>query len=234
VSRGPQPPRTEAELLERAEAIAGHTLGELAGQLWVAPPADPRRAKGWAGTLLERALGATAASRAEPDFPGLGIELKSVPIDLRGVPTEVTYVCTAPLDAAALGAWETSWARRKLRRVLWIPLVADPTLPLTDRPIGAPVTWSPSPEEDAVLGTDYAEIATVVATGELWQLDSRRGTALHVRPKAQDGADTTWALDEDGGWVRDTPRGFYLRRTFTAAILARDRALPPSPRGRTA
>ncbi|MEZ4239630.1 MAG: DNA mismatch repair endonuclease MutH [Myxococcota bacterium] len=220
----PQPPRSEGELVARAEALAGHTLGELAAQLWVAVPDEPRRAKGWAGTLLERALGATAASRAAPDFPGLGIELKSVSVDARGQPTESTYVCTAPLDAVALGPWRDAWVRHKLQRVLWIPITAGG--PLGARTVGAPIPWSPSDDDDALLRRDYTEIAEIVAAGELWQLDARRGEALQVRPKGQDGSDAAWALDEDGGWVRDTPRGFYLRRRFTAGLLARDRVPP--------
>jgi DNA mismatch repair protein MutH len=220
----PQPPRSEAELLDRAEAIAGYTLGELAARLWVGVPDDLRRSKGWAGALLERALGATAASRAEPDFPGLGVELKSVPVDARGQPTESTYVCTAPLDPVALGTWEASWVRKKLQRVLWIPVTAGG--PLAGRAVGAPIVWSPTPADEATLRADWTDIADLVASGELWQLDARRGVVLQVRPKAQHASDGTWALDEDLGWVRDTPRGFYLRRTFTAGVLGGDRVPP--------
>ncbi|MEQ1506832.1 MAG: DNA mismatch repair endonuclease MutH [Myxococcota bacterium] len=215
------PPRSEAELVARADAIAGYTLGELARTRWIAIPDDPRRAKGWAGGLLEQLLGATAASRAEPDFPHLGIELKTVPIDPRGVPTESTYVCTMPLDPAVLGGWDGSWVRRKLGRVLWIPLGgADAP---GDRVVGAPIVWSPTADDDAALRADWDELVSLVASGELWQVDGRRGRVLQVRPKAQDADDTVWALDEDAGWVRETPRGFYLRPSFTREILRRSR-----------
>lgn len=218
------PPRTEAELYARADALAGHTLGEIARSVWVEIPTDPRRSKGWAGQLLERALGATASSRAEPDFPHLGIELKSVPIDLHGRSTGATYVCTAPLDPSALGTWGTSWVRKKLARVLWIPLA--PASDTAGRVIGSPVLWSPSAEEEAALRTDWEELVSLVASGELWQIEGRRGQVLQLRPKAADGSETTWALDEDATWVKDTPRGFYLRASFTAALLGR-RLLAP-------
>lgn len=218
------PPRTEAELFARADALAGHTLGELARSSWVGIPADARRAKGWAGQLLERVLGATAGSRAEPDFPHLGIELKSVPIDDNGRPTEATYVCTAPLDPSALGTWETCWVRKKLARVLWIPLAGGPDP--ASRVVGSAVLWSPSPEDDAALRLDWEELVGLIASGELWQIDGRRGRVLQLRPKAADGAETTWALDEDATWVKDTPRGFYLRASFTGEILGRTLLVP--------
>jgi DNA mismatch repair protein MutH len=216
------PPRTEAELAARAEALAGRTLAELAAEHGMVLPADPRRSKGWAGQLLEIALGATAASRAEPDFPHLGVELKTVPVDRRGRPAESTYVCTAPLDPGALGTWETSWVRRKLLRVLWVPL-ADVD---GERVIGAPVLWSPGEADDAVLRADFEELAALIAEGALWQIDGRRGVALHLRPKAADGEPAAWALDEDAGWVKQTARGFYLRPSFTHDLLARHLLLP--------
>ena len=76
-----KPPQTEAELLERAHALAGWTLGELGKRVGVDVPESAARAKGLAGTLIETILGATAASRAEPDFQEIGVELKTIPVD---------------------------------------------------------------------------------------------------------------------------------------------------------
>jgi DNA mismatch repair protein MutH len=212
------PPRDEAELARRVDDLAGRTLREVAEAARLRVPTGPGAAtKGWAGQLLEVVLGATAGSRAEPDFPGLGIELKTVPVDERGRPRESTFVCVAPLDAAQLGAWEESWVRRKLSRVLWVPLVvADP---LPDTLIGGGRLWSPTPEDDAQLRADFDELRSLLAEGALARLDARVGTALQLRPKAADNTPTAWAQDEDGDWVRTVPRGFYLRTSFTSRML---------------
>ena len=68
----PSPPRSEGELEQRASELSGLTLGALAERLGRAVPCDLKRAKGFIGTLLEQALGATAGSRAAPDFEALG------------------------------------------------------------------------------------------------------------------------------------------------------------------
>ncbi len=57
----PPPSENEDELRLRARRLAGCTLSDLAGHL-SEPPLDLRRAKGWAGEALERALGATSAN----------------------------------------------------------------------------------------------------------------------------------------------------------------------------
>ncbi len=212
------PPRDEAELLRRADALAGLTVREVAALHHLRLPDGPGvHAKGKVGQLLEAVLGATAAGRAEPDFPGLGVELKTVPVDAKGRPRESTFVCVAPLDVAALGAWDDSWVRRKLSRVLWLPLVAADALP--DVLVGGCRLWSPSPEDDALLRADYDELRGLLAAGELRALDARVGAALQLRPKASDGTPQAWVQDEDGDWVRTVARGFYLRASFTARIL---------------
>ena len=211
------PPRTEAELFARADALAGRDVAWVAAQVHMAVPADLRRAKGWVGSVLEAALGATSGSQAQCDFPHLGVELKTLPVDARGAPAQSTFVCTAPLDAAGETRWEACWLRQKLRRVLFVPIAGDGSP--GERVVGSPVLWSPSAAEEAALKADWDELIELAVTGQLWQLDARRGKAVQLRPKGADGAARTWHLDEDGQWVAATPRAFYLRPSFTGAIL---------------
>lgn len=212
-------PRSVEELLQRAEDLAGRPLSFIAAQQgWQVPP-DLRRNKGWIGMLMESALGASAGSKAEPDFPRLGVELKTLPVDARGKPLESTYVCIAPLDGSMARTWEESWVRHKLARVLWVPVVAAEQL--ADRRVGAPILWSPSPEEERVLRADWESIAEAIHLGEAWQLEARRGVALQLRPKAANSRELTWMLDDEGEWAQVNPRGFYLRPSFTRAMLSR-------------
>ncbi|MEN0063137.1 MAG: DNA mismatch repair endonuclease MutH [Myxococcota bacterium] len=218
------PPRSEDELLVRARGLAGHALATIAKRHAMPVPATLHRAKGWTGILIERALGATATSRAMPDFPHLGVELKTIPVDTRGRPRQSTYVCTAPLSTADLGDWSDSWVREKLSRVLWVPIVGDGDPGA--RRVGTAFVWSPNEEEHAVLKADWEEFTALVALGDLARIDGRLGKALQVRPKAADSSARTWALDERAAWVRDHPRGFYLRPSFTGGLLARELLLP--------
>lgn len=214
-------PTSEAELLARAEAIAGRKLGRVADALGRATPPDLTRHKGWVGQLIEHALGCTAGSHAGPDFPQLGIELKTVPVDDAGVPRETTFVCTAPLRDLGELPWQDSPVRKKLCRVLWVPIQAAPERPLAERRIGVPYLWSPSPEEDAALRADWEELSGLVADGFVESITAHRGRWLQIRPKAANNRQRTWAEDDDGDPIRTLPRGFYLRRDFTAGLLAR-------------
>jgi DNA mismatch repair protein MutH len=219
-------PATESELMARARALSGVSLGELAERLGLAVPDAQLRAKGWIGQLLERALGATAGSRAKPDFETLGIELKTLPVDARGRPKESTFVCTVALTEIGEVEWEQSRVRRKLARVLWVPVEAEPSLPLATRRLGEPLLWSPDPLEEAELRFDWEELAGRIGVGELERITGHFGKSLQLRPKAAHSRVRRRGLDEDGAYVEAPPRGFYLRPSFTLRLLRKHYAPP--------
>src|SRR5882672_6335197 len=137
------PPLTEDDLRTRAAWLAGKTIDEVAAAIGVGAPPLGVRGKGKVGGLIEKVLGAESGSAAAPDFPRFGVELKTIPLDGRGVPRESTFVCTISLADAERAEWETSVARAKLAHVLFVPIVVDPE-GLLARRIGTPFFWRPT------------------------------------------------------------------------------------------
>jgi DNA mismatch repair protein MutH len=215
-----------AALLDRARALAGMRVGEVAASLGVSSAGEAVRTKGTPGAILELALGATGGSSKVHDFPDLGVELKTIPVDLRGVPVESTYVCTLSLADAETQEWDDSWVRAKLSRVLFVPLVAGDGEPWPERRIGEPVLWSPTAEQDDVLRSDFDDVVGLIGVGRIEELTAHRGRWLQVRPKAAHGRVRTVAGGAEGEAIATIPRGFYLRTRFTGAILADPRAMP--------
>ncbi|WP_306520218.1 DNA mismatch repair endonuclease MutH [Rheinheimera sp.] len=212
-------PASIAELLNRSQRLAGLTLGELAAELQIQLPANLLRDKGLIGQMLEQALGASSGSKAEPDFPQLGIELKSLPIDAKGKPLESTYVCTAPLTDVAMQQWHNSWVCRKLSHVLWVPIWAERSLPLCDRVIGSAFLWQPDAEQALLLQQDWEELMELIVLGGIHQIRGAHGKVLQLRPKAANSKALTQAVGRNGEPIQTLPRGFYLKAAFTAAIL---------------
>lgn len=212
-------PRSERELLERARNLAGRRIGELARAFDREVPADPVRAKGFIGELIEVALHASAGSRPVPDFEHLGVELKTIPVNRSGQPRESTHVCAVPLLNNVAITWETSLVRRKLQRVLWLPYLAEPATPLAERVIGSGLLWTPSPAQERVLKQDFEELMDKVCLGELESLSARQGTYLQIRPKAANARALKTGTDSTGRLSETLPRGYYLRASFTRQIL---------------
>ena len=223
------PPATEQELVERAQALAGISLRELAERWGVPVPPDLRRAKGFVGGLVERVLGASAGSRALPDFPELEIELKTLPVDRAGAPLESTFVCTIPLLEIGDVEWAASRVRRKLSRVLWMPVQGDRDIPVGERRLGQPLLYRLGEDDEALLRADWEELAGLIGRGHVESLTGHLGRFLQIRPKAAHSRARRLGFDADGVPFAALPRGFYLRASFTRALLARHFALPTPP-----
>ena len=211
-----EPPGDEAELVARAAALRGWSVDALAESIGL--PVGPwgARTKGKVGQLVERALGATGGSKRAWDFPELRIELKTVPVDERGVPRESTFVCGVSLLDAEHQEWANSWARAKLSRVLWVPIEFRPGRAVS---VGQALLWSPSADQERILAQDFEDILGRVGIGDIEATTARVGRWLQLRPKAAHGRVRTLAPDADGGLIPTVPRGLYLRTIFTRAIL---------------
>ena len=210
---------TEAELLEKAQWLAGFTLGDIAAFLQMPVPPDLKRNKGWVGQLIEVALGAKAGSKPEQDFAHLGIELKTIPINAQGEPLETTFVSLAPLVLNHGVTWQTSHVRHKLQRVLWIPVEGSRDIPLAQRHISQPILWQPNREQSRQLQQDWEELMELIAFGRFSEIDARHGEVLQLRPKGKNSQVLTDAVNQHGEPIQTLPLGFYLRKSFTREIL---------------
>lgn len=213
------PPDSIPELLQRAEGLCGLKAGELARRLGEPLGSDPVRTKGRIGEIVERALGAHARNLDVPDFPHLGVELKTIPLDRAGRVRESTFVCAIDLSRLEEETWERSRLWRKLRRVLWVPVEAGPALAPAERRLGRPFLWCPDGEQEATLRADWTLLIGRMAVGGLEEIDAHMGTALQVRPKAAHGRVRCEASGPHLEPIRTVPRGFYLRARFTETVL---------------
>jgi len=218
------PPASADDLLSRCHAIAGLTLGELAYMAHIAIPENLQRHKGWPGMLIEKWLGANAGSKPQQDFPELGIELKTIPIDRQFAPLETTYVCFAPLLMAPGVTWETSNVRNKLQQVLWLPVEGERTIPANCLKLEKPNT--------SVI-FDYFGDRLVDDFG------ARKVTLRNLSKTAgehDDTSDPEWKgpltpvqinLPADM-YVTAESYGTYYTPTFTSTEIVADTATPPT------
>jgi DNA mismatch repair protein MutH len=215
----PFPPNSVQQLLERAEALAGLDFTELAEAAQVELPHPFKHHKGWTGQVIEHLLGADAGSKPQQDFPALGVELKTIPIDNQGIPLETTYVCYAPLTNVAGIRWQNSNVKNKLSQVLWVPVEGSRNIPPAKRRVAMPILWSPSEEQEAALEQDWQELQDMICLGQVERITAKVGQVLQLRPKAADGSALTNAVGVDGQLIQTRPRGYYLRKNFTQSII---------------
>ncbi len=199
----------------RAKALKGHSVGELARGLGVMVPEENRRAKGFVGQLVELALGADPDAGDLPDFPDLGVELKTIPFSKTGKPAESTFCCSVTMAHADREIWEESRLRLRLRRVLWVPVDGSKVAELGERRFHEPLLWVPDVDQEELLRADWEDLMGAIGAGG--NPGARVGQLLQIRPKAANSSVRTLGPSEDGSALT-LPLGFYLRPTFTGSL----------------
>ena len=159
--------KTVESVYASANQLAGLTVTQVASQVGIAQPENLVQEKGWVGQLIEAALDAESGSLAQPDFPSIGLELKTIPIDSAGKALESTYVSVVPLMDVRGATWHESVVWQKLSRVLWVPLLAEKQIPLAQRVFATPVLWSPSAADEKLLRADWEAVMEKVSLGQI-------------------------------------------------------------------
>jgi DNA mismatch repair protein MutH len=213
------PPASQEALLQRAQRLAGKTIGQVAADFDYSVPQSLRRKKGWQGQFIEQCLGADSGNLSQPDFAHLGIELKTLPIDYYGRVQESTYVCVLNLTGQQLLRFEDSPVYHKLQQVLWVPIARNKGESVLQSRIATPFLWRANAQQLTMLRQDWENAVELVNLGQVDKLTARQGDILQVRPKAANSRALTQAIDRDGKSMATLPRGFYLRPTFTQQIL---------------
>lgn len=219
------PPASEQQLQQRANELAGKTLGEVARIWGTTPPSTLNHAKGWVGQLIEKALGANGHNLDQPDFVNLGVELKTLPITSNGQPCESTYICMASIPNQD-EHWEHSRVWRKMAKVLWVPIEANSQKPLAAQRIGTPILWSPPQHIVLQLRQDWEELTELITLGHFDQLSATKGKYLQIRPKAANAKTFVRVINHQGQLISVIPKGFYLRAKLTQQIVLDHYVLP--------
>ncbi len=212
-------PQSEQELQSRVIQLYGKTLAQLADDIHWPTPENLKHDKGWIGQLIEVHLGASAGNLSAPDFQELGIELKTIPLNSKHQAKETTFVCAVPLLHYIGLNWEDCCVFHKLSRVLWLPIEADPSIPIALRKVGHGFIWSPSSEQMQALQDDWEEFMELICLGQVESITAHLGEYLQIRPKAANASVVTATIGQNGQRTQTLPRGFYLRTSFTNEIL---------------
>jgi len=128
-------------------------------------------------------------------------------------------VCVTPLKNLVGATWKNSHIRNKLARVLWVPIVAERDIPVSERIIGTPFIWSPSHEEENLMAMDWQELTDMIVLGEIENITGKHGKVLQIRPKAANSKAKTQAVNKNGEPFMTLPRGFYLKTSFTHQLI---------------
>jgi DNA mismatch repair protein MutH len=235
--------RTVKELMTYLDRMVGVPFEEI---LSAVPSINyekstPQQRKSLAGRVVETLLGEKANSRMRADLRSLGIEVKSIPLELRGPTNGVPLNLTAREPTAITSgqavfddlssSWRETHLFEKLRAVLWVPIMKHDLERYEGWYIRQPFVWMPSEDEERQLREDFEGIKDYVygalkhglgKPDQMPDMDRRNGLYLRLGTKAKD-ATTRKDFNLAGvGTFREKPRAWYIRPALTNQLIAQN------------
>ncbi len=224
------------EIIARAEAMRGRTLGELADSRWAADVSSKLN-KGGAGAIVERYFGIKPNSDQAPDFATAGVELKVCPLVMDGASakrikerTSVTMIDYLALDRET---WPTASVRGKIARILFVFYGWRPDIPLGEMRVEAVKLWAPPETMLPILERDWLTVWHKNRNGLAHELSEGDGLILGAVTKGATGAmreqphspipakSRAWSLKPKLTWtIYSGTRGQDLESELIAKLLS--------------
>jgi DNA mismatch repair protein MutH len=198
------------EARQALDPAVGVPFNVLADSLGVPLPRDPRKRKAVGGDIAETLLEIARNSIPKADLQALGTEVKTISLNTLSRPREWTKVCAFNIDvAAAEPDFRRSTVFKKMRCILFVPIMkADNTRPdfWYLRP---PFLWLPTEDQLDALEVDYRRIQDLAARRDWSRLGGRSGMLLTLNT-----SDTTTAGKE----ASQKRRAWWLTKDITNSI----------------
>jgi len=216
--------RAFKQLLRRLDDLHGMPFARLAPGVGVAWKAGgPARNKGFAGHVVQAALGEPMNSVPRRDLVAFGLEIKTIPLDVHLKVREATKVSSLNYQHLLDSSWRTSHVYQKMRTTLFVPVVKRDTKAWQDWYMCGSFIWLPTEDDDALLEGDYEAVRALVRQGDLSALNSRpypAGPCRHLlpRPGGRDSADNQKFRLGDKT-VSAERRAWFLHKPFVQALV---------------
>lgn len=232
--------RTVKELMTYLDRMVGVPFEEILSAIPSInyKESTPQQRKSLAGRIVETLLGEKSNSRMRADLRNLGIEVKSIPLELRGPTNGLLLNLTAREPTAITSgqavfddlssSWRETHLFEKLRAVLWVPVMKHDLERYQTWYIRQPFVWMPSEDEELQLREDFEAIKAYVCgvlqhvvgkTDQMPEMDRHNGLYLRLGTKAKN-ATTRKDFNLAGvGTFREKPRAWYLRTALTNKLI---------------
>lgn len=208
---------TREEILARAALMTGKTLGELAGA-GTASIVSSAHTKSAAGAIVEAWFGIPPNPIAAADFPGAGIELKTVPLSGSGTGQTVkerTVLAMVDYDTLPTETWETAAVRHKLDQILLVYYEWAAGVDIHDFRVVLVTLWSPDERQLAFMELDWLAVKRKVVNGEAHLISEGDGLILGAATK---GDNATTVRSQPFSPEPAKQRAWALKQSFTRTL----------------
>ena len=193
------------EARQALDPAVGVPFNVLAHALGIPLPSDPRKRKAVGGDIAETLLEIAKNSIPRADLQALGTEVKTISLNTLSRPREWTKICAFNVDTAVAELdFRRSTVFKKLRSILFVPIMKADNARPDFWYLRPPFLWLPTEEQLDALEVDYRRIRAYAARRDWSKLAGRGGLLLTLNTsdtstagKAESEKRRAWWLTKD-------------------------------------
>lgn len=210
---------TTTEILRRAKEIIGLTINDLSP---IDLPKSQALNKGEIGNLIQQyGFGIKPNSLAEPDFRGESIELKIIPLT-KGANgylrvKERTKVGMINYETLVHEQWESSHAKHKLSKILFIPVEHNYYDARNSKILDAFLYKVEDVEEYSTIQDDWERTKRLVAEGKAHSLSESQNKIL--APSRSGSSNAKDWTSQPYSSEKALKRAFSLKQSYTNLVI---------------
>ncbi|QJC38313.1 hypothetical protein GJU04_02070 [Enterobacteriaceae endosymbiont of Donacia marginata] len=207
-------------LFLRAKLITGYYIIDIARWLNYKISDNTKKDKGIIGKLIEFYLiGKKKNNLSNQDIPYLGIEIKTITINLNNKSINNSFICSLPLVNKNLFYFYKSKLYNKLSKILWIPIIIkNINTPILKRRIGKPFFWIPTIDDKIKLNYDWSNLIKLLILGKIKNINSYNGYILLIKNKGKKKSFTK-TINNLGKTISVPPKALYFKKNFLNSLL---------------
>ncbi|QJC34282.1 hypothetical protein GJT94_02070 [Enterobacteriaceae endosymbiont of Donacia cinerea] len=207
-------------LFLRAKLIKGYHIIDILRWLDYKISNNFKKDKGIIGKLIEFYLtGKKQNNVLNQDIPNLGIEIKTITIDINNKIINDSFICSLSLINKNNLIFYKSKLDNKLSKILWIPIIIkNINTPILRRRIGNPFFWIPSINEKKKLNYDWNNLIKLLILGKIKYINYYNGYILLVKNKGNK-KQLTKTINNIGEIISIIPKALYFKKKFLYSLI---------------
>ncbi|QJC36272.1 hypothetical protein GJT99_02035 [Enterobacteriaceae endosymbiont of Donacia cincticornis] len=206
-------------LFLRAKLITGYHIIDIIK--WLNYPINNNsiKDKGLIGKLVEYYLiGEKQNNKLNQDIPYLGIEIKTITINLKNKILNDSFICSFPLLIKNNLSFYKKKLYEKISKILWIPIITKSVnTHIFKKKIGNPFFWEPSTKDKIKLDNDWNNLIKLLIIGQLQNINYYNGYILLVKNKSNT-KQLTKTINKNGKILYISPKAFYFKKKYLNSL----------------
>ncbi|QQG46936.1 MAG: hypothetical protein HYZ30_00645 [Candidatus Azosocius agrarius] len=173
--------------------------------------------RGYVGQVVERFFNNQNGNKSQCDFLNLGIELKTLPLNVKNEPLNPIFICSLSPNLRSL-EWKYSNLYNKIKHILWVPYYKFNNCDIFSYKFLKPFFFKINLSQEIVIKADWYNLMNLFYSGNFNNFKFV-GKYIQILSHSKNKFDTINIFNKFGKKEIIIRKAFYFRKIFIKQLI---------------